>query len=322
MQELTSASGTFIVDEKGTLTSFTPVEGNKKADTFPAPERSDRVCSLCHLEVPDGVKTIPDGFFSNYYIGILKFPRSLTTLGEKSFAYCDIGSFTVTSNTSDIAKTAFYCTVFHDGVQYPGTVLPQRQYRFFKRMYSQAVGDFKVTEMDYSDQPSESIPVKILRTESGSFYVDDYGILHKFLPAEDNRLSKYGEFPVILRSLVIPEGVAIISGSMFRYHNILERLVFPQSLRMIGTNDGRAFGRCTLPDVVIYGKPGEVRMGAEAFSGATFTSLCLPNGHDVTHGGFRDCKIGRLLLRVKSEQEELACRLDTDCPEPIAVIED
>ncbi len=323
MQELTSTSGTFNVDEKGTLTSFIPVEYNRKADIFPVPERPDRVCSLCHLEIPEGVKTIPDGFFSHHYIGFLKFPRSLTALGDMSFAYCDIGDgFTVTSNCSQIARGAFFCTVFWRGVNYPETVLLQRQYRFFKRMSSQAVGDFKVTKMDYSDQPSESIPVKILRTESGSFYVDDYGILHKFLPAEDNRVSKYGEFPVVLRNLVIPEGVIIISGSLFQNHTVLERFILPESLRMIGTNDGCAFSGCSLPDVVIPGKLGEVRVSDAAFIGSSFKSLCLPNGFSTTRRDFKACRIEKLLLKVKSEQEELVCNLDAEHPEPIAFIED
>ena len=322
MQNLTSKSGSFTVDEEGTLTAFTPASGNIAVPDSNVPERPDRVCSLCHLEIPEGVKKIPDGFFSHYYIGFLKFPRSLTTLGAMSFAFCDIGSFTVTSNCSSIARGAFFCTSFFVRVNFPGTVLPQRHYRFFKRMYLKTVGNLEVTEKDYSDQPTEHIPIKILRNESGSFYLDDYGILYEFLPAENNCISKYGENPVVLRNLIIPEGVVIISGSLFQRHTVLERFVLPESLRMIGTNDGCAFSDCNLPDVVIPGKLGEVRMSDAAFIGSSFKSLCLPNGFRTTRRDFKDCKIEKLLLRVKSEQEELVCFLDAMLPDQIAVIED
>jgi hypothetical protein len=320
MQTLISKSGTFLVDENGTLTSFTPSMDNEATQISNVPERPDRIFALNHLEIPSGVKTIPDSFFAHYYIGFLKFPGSLTTLGDMSFAFCDIGDFTVTSNCSQIARGAFFCTSFFNGVNFPGTVLPQRQYRFYKRMFLQTVGNFNVTEKDYSDLPLEKVPLKKLQTESGSFCVDDYGILHSFSPSDENCLSEIGCDVTVLRSLVVPEGVVIIPDTVFQRITVLEKLVLPESVKMIGTGGGHTFSCCSLPDVVIPGKLGEVRIADSAFCGTSFKSLCLPNGYDAACGGFKNCKIENLLLKVKSEKEELSCSINSEFPEPIPLV--
>lgn len=111
--------------------------------------------------------------------------------------------------------------------------------------------------------------MEYLKTESGIFGIDDEGTLRWFdaEPTTEER---------ILKKLIIPEGVVTIPDDSFRRYTVLEKLRFPGSLRVLGTNDGCAFANCRLPDVVL---PESLEsLGTFVFGNSTMRSLHIPKG--------------------------------------------
>lgn len=132
-----------------------------------------------------------------------------------------------------------------------------------------------------------------IKNETGTFTIDDDGVLKKYQSTMDNEVQKN-----VWCCLDIPEGVRVIPARVFCDCEILERLTFPKSLRVISTDDAvysGAFSRSRLPHVELPAALEE--LGNYAFAGSTMHSLRIPKGLKSEYGRqFKSSTIGTLYL--------------------------
>lgn len=153
--------------------------------------------------------------------------------------------------------------------------------------------------------------VKKLNSESGSFLVNEHGIVQCFEPADDNPF--IDEETVIevkytytthksIRTFIVPEGVKGFVSDFMRYTRVLERFGLPEGLLSIGNNSfdhdsecNCVFANCILPSVVI--PESLIEIGIFAFGHSYIDSLQLPESLRSPYGRqFKDSSIGTLLL--------------------------
>ena len=151
----------------------------------------------------------------------------------------------------------------------------------------------------------------ILHSESGTFYIDDHGIVQRFEPATDNPFinedieidSNYTYTThKSIRTFIVPEGVKGFVGGFMRNTRVLERFDLPNGLLSIGNNSSdydtecnSIFANCILPLVVIPESVAE--MGSFAFGHSHIDSLHLPKSLHSPYGRqFKDSYIGTLKL--------------------------
>lgn len=152
-----------------------------------------------------------------------------------------------------------------------------------------------------------------LISESGTFYVDDGGIVLRFEPSEDNQIKEekvdepqayYGSVvEKSIKHLIVPEGVKGFLSDFMRGIRVLERFSLPNGLLCIGnntyevvTNDAHCvFADCILPTVVV---PESVKeLGTFAFGHTCIECLQLPESLQSPYGRqFMDSSIGTLRL--------------------------
>ena len=151
----------------------------------------------------------------------------------------------------------------------------------------------------------------VLKSESGSFYVDKKGVAQHFEPARDNPFieeeTKFNDNYTYtthksIRTVTIPDGVkGFVSGFMLGV-KIKERLELPEGLECIGNNsfdinieEHCVFANCILPSVVIPRSVKEI--GNFAFGHSHIESLQLPETLQSPYGRqFKDSFIGTLKL--------------------------
>lgn len=126
--------------------------------------------------------------------------------------------------------------------------------------------------------------------ETGTFTVDDSGVLLEYRSTEANQVSEK-----VWRCVDIPEGVRVIPEWGFRACRILERLTLPKSLRVISTGGAGAFSWSSLPHVELPDTLKE--LGPYAFGGSEMRSLRIPKGlHSMYNRQFKGSAIGTLYL--------------------------
>lgn len=150
-----------------------------------------------------------------------------------------------------------------------------------------------------------------LKSESGTFFIDDKGIVRNFEPSRSNPI--YEEETLVehnyifntkksIRTLVVPEGVKGFASDFMRGTRIVERLEFPEGLISIGSfsynaeDEGRCvFADCILPEVIIPHTVQEI--GLYAFGHTQIGMLQLPSSiHDQYGRQFKDSHIGTMRL--------------------------
>ena len=153
-----------------------------------------------------------------------------------------------------------------------------------------------------------------LKSESGTFYIDNKGIVQSFEPAADNPfideetvIEEGGSYSTCksIRSLIVPEGVRGFVGGFMRYTRILERFELPEGLLSLGNNSfdyntecSSVFANCILPSVII--PDSVIEIGLFAFGHSHIDSLQLPESLHSPYGRqFKDSYIGTLLLPKK-----------------------
>lgn len=114
--------------------------------------------------------------------------------------------------------------------------------------------------------------MQTITNESGTFYVDELGVLQKFCCSPENNADACApQDTKKLYTLHIPEGVTVLKEEAFRCYTVLDKLTLPDSLRLIG---GCVLADCQLPDVVI---PETLEiLGDFSFAHSTMRSLRLP----------------------------------------------
>lgn len=126
--------------------------------------------------------------------------------------------------------------------------------------------------------------------ESGTFTMDDNGVLTGFQSAESNQVQEN-----VWRCLDIPEGVRVIPEEAFRYCHVQQRLTFPKSLRVIGAGYGCTFANSKLPHVELPDTLEE--LGDFVFGASTMESLRIPKGLKSEYARqFKESSIGTLYL--------------------------
>ena len=129
-----------------------------------------------------------------------------------------------------------------------------------------------------------------ITNETGTFTIDDNGVLIGFQSAESNQVEEN-----VWRCLDIPEGVRAIPEEAFRRCHVEERVTFPKSLRVIGTGHGCAFANSRLPHVEL---PDTLEvLGDFVFGKSTMGSLRIPRGLKSEYARqFKESRIGTLYL--------------------------
>ena len=151
----------------------------------------------------------------------------------------------------------------------------------------------------------------VLKSESGSFYVDKKGVVQRFEPARDNPfIEEETEFndnytyttDVSIRTVIVPDGVKGFVSGFMQDVKVIERFELPEGLECIGNNsfdinikEHCVFANCILPSVVIPRSVKEI--GNFAFGHSHIESLQLPETLQSPYGRqFKDSFIGTLKL--------------------------
>lgn len=152
----------------------------------------------------------------------------------------------------------------------------------------------------------------VLKSESGSFFIDGKGIAQRFEPTNDNpfveeETEKDANYTFktnkSINSFIVPEGVKGFVPDFMRDMRVIERFEFPEGLLSIGNNTREiididahcVFADCILPDIVIPGSVKEI--GSFAFGHTYINSLQLPESLHSPYGRqFKDSYIGTLIL--------------------------
>lgn len=308
--DIINTSGVFEIDDNGVLVSFKPSPDN----IFPSYDDGKH---LLKLEIPEGVVTIPQGFFSNYSVfQYLLFPHSITKIEKYAFAYSTICRTLLSVYPSHVDRTAFW------GANVSVTIPDNFSYLNAKKCIEYIdLYAFSAPGLSHKYMSIEHFPkcdeLTMIENESGVFFLDDEGALrnYKLFYMDDYSLKNKKR---TVRNLYIPDGVTVIPGSFFRGIAVLGELTLPDSLQLLGTGDGCAFADCILPDIRIGDK---VKLGHYTFGSGEINSLSLKNGFHSTCRDFKDCKIKTLYLRMNSSDEVASYHLDARVSEVVEVFE-
>jgi len=158
-----------------------------------------------------------------------------------------------------------------------------------------------ITKMKPSDfiHPEDAAAER--QNESGTFFIDDEGVVQRFEPATHNpffddetevkanyTFSTYKS----IQSFVVPVGVKGFVSDFMRGVRVTGRFELPKDLESIGEN---CFANCILPSVVIPESVHEI--GAFAFGHTHIERLKLPKSLNSPYGRqFKDSYIGTLLF--------------------------
>ena len=127
--------------------------------------------------------------------------------------------------------------------------------------------------------------VHFLESKSGTFYLDDDGIITDFkssffnpiIERKEKEPQAYYGYVVkkSIRHLIVPKGVKGFVDDFFRGIEVKEQFTLPEGLLYIGNNHGCVFAECTLPEVRI---PETVReLGFFAFGHSHIGYLKIPS---------------------------------------------
>lgn len=138
--------------------------------------------------------------------------------------------------------------------------------------------------------------------ETGTFIIDDNGVLKNYQSTEANQVAEN-----VWHCLDIPEGVRVIPERAFQGCEIINRLTFPKSLRVISTGFCGAFTRCRFPHVELPGTLEE--LGCYAFASSTMRSVRIPRGlRSIYNRQFKGSSIGTLYLPKEFRADDSSSR--------------
>ena len=151
-----------------------------------------------------------------------------------------------------------------------------------------------------------------LTSESGRFYLDEFGIVQLFEPADGNPFDEFydGLCSRHVDTLIVPRGVKGFCGDFMRSVHVRVKFELPQGLVEIGTADvgkvenwvGGVFADCILPSVIIPESVQEI--GAFAFGHSRIGTLQLPLMQHCPYARqFKDSHVS--VLRLPSALRDL-----------------
>ena len=140
-----------------------------------------------------------------------------------------------------------------------------------------------------------------ITNKTGTFTIDDNGVLKEYQSTEVNQVEEN-----VWRCLDIPEGVRVIPEWAFRDCEILDRLTFPKSLRIISTGGAGAFSWSKLPHVELPETLEE--LGDFAFGHSSMRSVRIPKGlRSIYNRQFKESAIGTLYLPEEFRADDTPC---------------
>ena len=139
-----------------------------------------------------------------------------------------------------------------------------------------------------------------LTSESGRFYLDDFGIVQRFEPADSNPFVEFydGLCGRHIDTMIVPYGVKGFCDEFMRSVHVRVKFELPQGLVEIGKveiGDGCVFANCVIPSVVIPESVQEI--GKFAFGLSRVGMLQLPLVQHCPYARqFKDSQISVLRL--------------------------
>jgi len=158
----------------------------------------------------------------------------------------------------------------------------------------------------------------MIGNESGTFFVNEDGVVQRFEPATDNPFIEdetemndnynYSTHRTI-RTFIVPKGVKGFADGFMRGIRVIERFELPDGLLRLGNNSfdhgskcNCIFANCVLPSVVI--PDSVVEIGIYAFGHTHIDSLQLPESLHSPYGRqFKDSYIGTLRLPIEWKED-------------------
>lgn len=193
------------------------------------------------VEIPDGVKTINIGAFSNSYITGVNIPSSVTNIGDEAFKYCyTIKSIKIPGSVETIGESAFEgCRDFEsvtisEGVKSIGNMAFYSSEKLRSVTIPESVTSIGYSAFAYTkwleDKQKEN-PLVIV----GSIVLDGKKCTGDVVIPSGAKIIADGAFSnnKDIKSVVIPDGVTSIGYCAF-YESGVEDVTVPKSVTNIG----------------------------------------------------------------------------------------
>ena len=208
--------------------------------------------------IPNGTIIIDDSAFSGCSsLTSVTIPNSVTSIGYYAFEGCDgLTSITIPNSVTSIGDYAFqYCDSLTN-VTIGNSVT--------------SIGDGAFYETGFYNDLSN--------WKDGVLYLGS-------LLLEANT-----DFGFISNRYTVKDGTTIISAGAFRGQSSITEIIFPESLKIIGTE---AFGWCTNLSNVKFPETIDV-IGEEAFRNTALKEVTIPNGVKDIYWVFTNCPIEKM----------------------------
>lgn len=253
--------------------------------------------------INNNVDEIPDRYYANHNIRIVRLDRNLKRIGKEAFAGCDkLGWIMVPDGVREIDDRAFYGCSSVESLSIPATVERIGEDAFFFGS-GNALKDLWV-----------NISNKHFCCPDGVLYSKDMKKL--LLYPRRRRGNKY----------VIPDGVEEVCAKAFIYADKLKSITVPDSVRTLGE---QAFEQCyaledlRIPDTIesiparlCFGcrhmknllLPSNVKtIGSESFSGCSkLRGLHIPPSVEkISNDAFVGCTALKLIYLASSKMADL-----------------
>ena len=270
MRIITNSSGTFWVEDDGTLQHFecAPENYGKCKPEYADVDDYDPEKHLIRLDIPEGITVLSTEFdFNNYTIEEVTFPKSLQAIEELVFYTCVIGKLVMPE-----CVEKYHCSSFVGNRVQQLLILDSTskdQVDKFMDAVQLGCGFPIITPFErVSHLPPQQLPLRDLTNISGTFWVDAEGVLRKFECAEQNFFKPLGDpnyrNEKHLNWLHIPEGITALPAGAFDDYIVFTSITFPETLTKLGDSTGGVFRNCSLSHTLELPK-GITFVGEDSF---------------------------------------------------------
>ena len=286
MQTITNSSGTFWVEDDGTLQYFecAPDNYGKYKPEYANVDDYDPEKHLIRLDIPEGITVLSTDFdFINYTIEEVTFPKSLRVIENLEFYMCVIGKLVMPECVEEYQRSCFVGNRVQQLVILDST--SKDQVDKFMDAVQFGCGFPIITPFErVSHLPPQQLPLRKLTNISGSFWVDSEGVLRKFECAQQNY------FPPLqnpncrdekhLHRLEIPEGITALPAGAFDGYTVCSDTILPESLTALGDASGGVFRHGKFGYTITLPK-GITFVGEDSFYLSAFGTVRISDDMDT-----------------------------------------